>query len=212
MITKQLLLLIDPEAKHSQLDLDDLCHSLNNHFPSLIDEMNFSTPKRQAAFLAQCAVESMHFQRLAENLNYSASGLRSVFPNYFPDDTLANLYAHQPEKIANFVYANIIGNGNEASGDGWKYKGRGLIQLTGRWSYQHCGDFIKEDLIKRPEYLESVEGAVASAIWFWNFNHLNKYVDKDDFGGLTKIINSAMLAYDLRQKYYQTALEVLSHR
>jgi putative chitinase len=212
MITKQILLAIDPAAAHSQLDLDDLAVSLNKHFPGLTDEQNFSTPKRQAAFLAQCAVESQHFQRLSENLNYSAAGLKAVFPRYFPDDTLANLYAHQPEKIANFVYANILGNGNEASGDGWKYRGRGLIQLTGRWSYSHCSATIGQDLINHPEYLESIEGAVASAIWYWNYNQLNDKADAGEIDLITKRINPGMLAADLRRQCYETALGVLSHR
>jgi len=211
MITKQTLLSIDPAASKSQLDLDDLVASLNDHFGKLTDESGFSTPKRQAAFLAQCAVESQHFQRLVENLNYSAAGLRSVFPEYFPDETLANLYANQPEKIANFVYSSKLGNGPESSGDGWKYKGRGLIQLTGKWSYDHCGTAIGFNLSAHPEYLESIEGAVVSAIWFWNFKGLNAYIDKDNFVGLTKQINPGLMALDAREQYYKTALEVLTH-
>jgi putative chitinase len=211
MITKQILLLIDPAAKTSQLDLDDLATSLNKHFGNLTDEYNFSTPKRQAAFLAQAAYESQHFQRLVENLNYSVKGLQAVYPRFFPDDTLAQLYAHNPEKIANLVYSNMMGNGGETSGDGWKYKGRGLIQQTGKWMYEKCGAGINQDLVNHPEYLESVEGAVQGSIWFWNFKGLNAYADNDNFIGITRIINPGLLGLQDRENLYQTALEVLTH-
>jgi len=102
-----------------------------------------------------------------------------------------------------------MGNGNETSGDGWKYRGRGLIQLTGRWSYDHCGSGIKQNLIDYPEYLESVEGAVVSSIWFWNSHNLSKLADNDQFIAITKVINPQMLGLEDRQKLYNVALEIL---
>ena len=209
MITKQVLFSIDPAIKKSQLNLDVIVESLNNNFKINNFSVKILAAKRQAAFLAQCIHESQHLQRLSENLNYSASGLMTTFPRYFPDSSFANLYAKNPEKIANRVYANEMGNGNETSGDGWKYRGRGLIQLTGRWSYDHCGSGIKQNLIDNPEYLESVEGAVVSSIWFWNSHNLSKLADNDQFIAITKVINPQMFGLEDRQKLYNAALKIL---
>ncbi len=135
-----------------------------------------NTPAREAAFLAQLAHESGQLKTLVENLNYGAPGLLAIFSRYFTPD-LAKSYERQPAKIANRVYANRIGNGNEASGDGWRYRGRGPIQLTGRANYRACGAAIGVDIEAAPDLVqEPVAGALAAA-WFWSVNKLNALAD-----------------------------------
>lgn len=135
-----------------------------------------NTPAREAAFLAQLAHESGQLKTLVENLNYGAPGLIAIFSRYFTPD-LAKSYERQPAKIANRVYANRIGNGNEASGDGWRYRGRGPIQLTGRANYRACGTAIGVDIEANPDLVqEPVAGALAAA-WFWSVNKLNALAD-----------------------------------
>lgn len=142
------------------------------------------TDENKMMFIAQCAHESGYFRRLTENLNYSIEALIKVFPKYFKFGFRDPYeYKYKPEKIANVVYANRMGNGDEKSGDGWKYKGRGLIQLTGKFNYTKC---LKDLGRTEPEYLETVEGAVRSAIWFWKTNFLNK---EDNMTTITKRIN-----------------------
>ena len=149
------------------------------------------TPERMAAFIAQCSHESGGFSVLKENLNYRAETLRKVFPKYFPTDDVAKSYAsksNKQEMIANKVYANRMGNGPEDSGDGFKYCGRGLIQLTGKNNYQAFADSVEMDIDEVPEYLSTFEGAVKSACWFWETNNLNKWADAGDIFNLTKPI------------------------
>lgn len=136
------------------------------------------TPERTAHFVAQAKHESGGFKTLSENLNYSKDGLMKVFKKYFPDDLTAKSYARQPERIANRVYANRIGNGDEKSGDGWKYRGRGIFQLTGRANYTAFGHYIKEDIENNPDLLLTAEFAVKSALWFWVKNGLNEISDR----------------------------------
>jgi putative chitinase len=146
------------------------------------------TPERVAAFVAQCAHESGGFKFLKENLNYKAPSLRKTFGKYFPDDAIANDYANRPNKqaaIANRVYANRMGNGDEASGDGFRYLGRGLIQLTGKNNYTLFAAAIDTPLEDIPVYLQTFEGAVQSACWFWEQNNLNQWADKKDIMTLT---------------------------
>lgn len=173
-----------------------------------MEEFGIDTPARMAGFLAQCAHESGNFSAVRENLNYSADGLRRVFPKYFRDVD-ADDYHRQPEKIANRVYANRMGNGDEDSGDGWRYKGRGLIQLTGKTNYTLCGEDLEVDLIAEPEYLETPEGAARSAAWFWWKNNLNAFADKNDIVGMTKRINGGTNGLEDRKKHYFHALEAL---
>ena len=156
--------------------------------------------KRVCAFLAQCAHESSGFERTIENLNYSAGSLRKTFGRYFPTDELANQYARRPDSIANHVYASRMGNGPEESGDGWKFRGRGLIQLTGKnnvraFSTAHFGD---ERLVEKPDSLSDRELASMSAAWFWKSNGLNELADTDDFEAITKKINGGLNGYDDR--------------
>ena len=173
-----------------------------------------NTPKRVAAFIAQCAHESGGFRFLKENLNYRAVSLKKTFPKYFPTDAIAQDYASRPNKqeaIANRVYANRMGNGDEASGDGWRYLGRGLIQLTGKNNYTLFAAAIDTPLEDIPEYLQTFEGAVQSACWFWEQNNLNKWADAGDILNMTKRINGGTIGLDDRIKHYNHALHVLGH-
>ena len=140
----------------------------------LLPEYEINSPQRVAAFLAQCAHESGGFKALKENLNYKAESLCKVFPKYFRDMATATQYANQQEKIANRVYGNRMGNGDEASGDGYRYCGRGLIQLTGKDNYTAFAESIETPVEELPEYLSTFEGAVQSACWFWETNNLNQ--------------------------------------
>ncbi|NBS80166.1 glycoside hydrolase family 19 protein [bacterium] len=139
----------------------------------------------------------------------SPQRLVKVWPKYFPNMDIANQYAGNEEKIANRAYANRMGNGPEASGDGWRFCGRGLIQLTGRNNYQQFADSIETDINDIPAYLATFEGAVQSACWFWETNNLNKFADAGDMLTLTKRINGGTLGLDDRIKHYQHALHVL---
>ena len=178
----------------------------------LLPDYDINTPQRIAAFVAQCAHESGGFTALKENLNYKAVTLRKIFPKYFPDDAIANHYASLPNKqeaIANKVYASRMGNGDEASGDGYRYCGRGLIQLTGKNNYQAFADSLEMNVEDVPEYLATFEGAAQSACWFWESNNLNQWADKGDILTLTKRINGGTIGLDDRIKHYQHALHVL---
>ena len=175
----------------------------------ILPEYDINTPERVAAFITQCAHESGGFKFLKENLNYKAASLRSVFPKYFPTDDLAKAYEKRPEKIANRVYANRMGNGPEESGDGWRYCGRGLIQLTGKNNYTFFAGSLEIPLEECSEYLETFEGAVQSACFFWDQNGLNKWADAKDILTLTKRINGGTIGLEDRQKHYNHALHIL---
>ena len=188
--------------------LDHWYHALELALP----DYDINTPQRVAAFVAQCAHESGGFRALKENLNYKAATLRKIFPKYFPDDATANHYASLPNKqeaIANRVYGGRMGNGPEASGDGFRYCGRGLIQLTGKQNYQNFADSIETPVEDIPEFLATFEGAVQSACWFWESNNLNQWADKGDILTLTKRINGGTIGLDDRIKHYEHALHVL---
>ena len=201
IITTQQLSQLIPGNKYTQYWAD----ALN----AILPEYDINTEPRVAAFIAQCAHESGGFKFLTENLNYRWESLRKVFPKYFSTDELAKEYERKPEKIANRVYANRMGNGDEASGDGWRYRGRGLIQLTGRDNYYIFSESISTPLEEIPEYLETFEGAVQSACWFWESNKLNQWADNRDILTLTKRINGGTIGLEDRKKHYQHALEIL---
>jgi putative chitinase len=184
--------------------LDHWTDALNKILP----DYDISTPQRVAAFVAQAAHESGGFTALHENLNYRAETLRNVFPKYFPTDDLAQQYAHNQEAIANKVYANRMGNGPEESGDGFRYCGRGLIQLTGKQNYQAFADSIETPVEQVPDFLQTFEGAVQSACWFWENNNLNQYADSGDILTMTKRINGGTIGLEDRQKHYNQALQV----
>jgi putative chitinase len=174
-----------------------------------LPEYDINTPPRVAAFVAQCAHESGGFKAIKENLNYRAVTLRKVFPKYFPTDELANAYAQKPEMIANRVYGGRMGNGDEHSGDGFRYCGRGLIQLTGKQNYQNFADSLEMSVEDVPEYLATFEGAVQSACWFWESNNLNQWADRSDIVTLTKRINGGTIGLEDRIKHYNHALHIL---
>jgi putative chitinase len=204
-----------------QLTLDELKQLIpknpyvkqwHNALAQLFPAYDITTPKRIAAFIAQCAHESANFTTLQENLNYRAATLRKIFPKYFPTDALAQQYASMPNKqqaIANLVYANRMGNGDPASGDGFRYRGRGLIQLTGKENYSWFAASIDVPVEEAAEYLETFEGAAQSACWFWETNKLNKWADASDILMLTKRINGGTIGLDDRIKHYKHALHVL---
>ncbi len=178
----------------------------------LLPDYEINTPQRIAAFVAQCAHESGEFRVLQENLNYKAASLRKLFPKYFPTDELAAEYASKPNKqeaIANRIYASRMGNGDEASGDGFKYRGRGLIQLTGKQNYTWFAASLEISPEEASEYLGTFEGAAQSACWFWETNKLNQWADKGDILTLTKRINGGTIGLDDRIKHYEHALHVL---
>ena len=178
----------------------------------LFPDYEINTPQRMAAFIAQCAHESGGFMVLTENLNYRWQSLRKIFPKYFPDDAIAQDYANRPNKqeaIANRIYASRMGNGPEESGDGYRYRGRGLIQLTGRSNYTWFAASLEISPEEATEYLTTFEGAAQSACWFWETNKLNQWADKGDILTLTKRINGGTIGLDDRIKHYEHALHVL---
>ena len=186
--------------------LEHWCDALNKILP----DYGIDTPQRIASFVAQAAHESGNFTALHENLNYRPETLRKIFPRYFPDDATAAQFAHNPEMIANRVYANRMGNGDEASGDGFRYCGRGLIQLTGKTNYQSFADSLQMAVEDVPAFLQTFEGAIQSACWFWESNNLNQYADNGDFVTMTKRINGGTIGIEDRQQRYLRAMQVFS--
>ena len=174
------------------------------------DKFGITTPLRAANFISQCVHECAELKAFEENLNYSEKGLLKVFSKYF-NAAKAKQYARKPEKIANRVYANRMGNGNEASGDGWKYKGRGAIGLTGRSNYlaYSTSGFCVGDLMAHPEWLAKSPGCYKSAMWFWWKNGLNAIADTGDVNAVTKRVNGGYNGLDSRKKYLARAKEVL---
>jgi putative chitinase len=179
-----------------------------NALREILPVYEIHTPERVAAFVAQCAHESGGFKFLKENLNYRAESLTKTFPKYFKSLDEARQYEKKPEKIANKVYANRMGNGDESTGDGFRYLGRGLIQLTGKNNYTLFAAAIDTPLEEIPEYLQTFEGAVQSACWFWEQNNLNQWADKKDIMTLTKRINGGTIGLEDRIKHYNHALHL----
>lgn len=181
--------------------------------PDTAAKFNINTPLRLAHFLAQCGHESGGFKVTQENLNYSAKGLMGIFKKYFPTQALAESYQRQPQKIANKVYASRMDNGNEASGDGYKFRGRGYIQLTGRANYTAFGKAINEDIANNPDVV-SGKYALLSAAWFWSKNGLNTLAD----GGasdqvvtsITKRVNGGTIGLPDRIKHFKEYYHLLS--
>ena len=166
-----------------------------------------NTTQRQAAFIGQCQHESNNFRTLEENLHYSAAGLMRVWPSRFPSTDVADQYANNPEKIANKVYAGRMGNVEDS--DGFAFRGRGLIQLTGREAYANCGSGLGVDLINNPDMLFDPEYACLSAGWFWNKKGLNDLADTQDYETMTKRINGGIIGLDDRKAKIAKAISVL---
>jgi putative chitinase len=188
------------------------CEELNKALP----KYDITTPQRIAGFISQCAHESMDFNALSENLNYREETLNKVFPRYFgPGKRNAAEYAKNPEKIANYVYMDEFRGsklGNVQPGDGWRFRGRGLKQLTGRDNYTRFAKDYDMTAEEAAEWLETKEGALASALWFWNTNNLNKIADTGDVTALTKKINGGNIGLPDRQARYEKAMAVLTGR
>lgn len=174
------------------------------------NRFQINTPERQASFIGQCQHESGNFKTLRENLNYGAKGLCATWPKRFPTEESAAPYHRNPEKIANKVYADRMGNGDEASGDGWKYSGRGLIQLTGKSNYTLAGDSLSAPLLHSPDLVLEPQYAVLTAGWFWNTNNLNVEADAANYTGMTKKINGGTIGLEDRIKHINHALAVLT--
>lgn len=190
-------------------------------------EYDINTPRRMAHFLSQIAQESSELRYTKENLNYSASGLRRTFPKYFKTDAEAQSYARNPMAIANRVYANRLGNGDELSGDGWTFRGHGLIQLTGRSNYvgyrNHLISLYRKgvvgrvpDLSELPDLLSQPADAVRSACWFWWRNNINLLADNElndtACKSVTRRVNGGTMGLDARRRYLDIALRVLGAR
>jgi len=177
----------------------------------VLSTYNITSKEALASFIAQCGHESAHFNVLEENLNYSADALMRVWPRHFPTKEIANQYARKPEMIASRAYANRMGNGSEESGEGWKYRGRGLIMVTGKDNYRRCSQFLFNDnrLLSEPELiLTTNRNAVESACWFWVTNNLNNFVT--DTERTTRIINGGLHGLADRRNLYNKAIRVLS--
>ena len=193
-------------------EVDAWCEELNKALP----KYDITTPQRIAGFISQCAHESMDFNSLSENLNYREETLNKVFPRYFgPGKRNAAEYARNPEKIANYVYMDEFRTsklGNTQPGDGWRFRGRGLKQLTGRDNYTRFAKDYDMTAEEAAEWLETKEGALASALWFWNTKNLNAVADTGDVVRLTKIINGGDIGLADRKQRYDKAMAVLTNR
>lgn len=200
-VTEEQLLKIVGKSKYAK----DLAAVLGK----VLEKYQINTKLRVCHFLAQVAHESGGFNTMVENLNYSADGLQKIFGKYFPDATSAAAYARNQEKIANKVYGGRMGNGPEASGDGWKYKGRGFIQLTGKDNYTKFSASIGKTLDETVKYLETVEGGLESAAWFWNSRNINAKADADDLTAVTKLVNGGTHGIDDRKKKLEAAKAVI---
>lgn len=171
---------------------------------------NILTPRQQAAFIGQCGHECGYFRILEENLNYKAATLMKLWPKRFPTLDIAAEYAGKPQKIANKVYASRMGNRDEASGDGWRFRGRGCVQLTGSDSYFHAGKALGVDFWANPDLVATPQYAALTAGWFWSTRKCNDLAEAADWLGLTKKINGGTIGYDDRVKHTNEALAVLT--
>jgi len=202
MITKSLLV----DSKTCSEDMADKWIDALNQ---VCEKYEINTALRIAGFLSQCGHESGGFRYTVENFNYSAARLLMVFPHYFNADSAKN-YEYKPEKIANRVYANRMGNEDEASGDGWQYRGRGLIQLTGKDSYAAFSMASDNNSLVEPDLLEQPELAAMSAGWYWSTRKINSLADAQDVLGMTKRINGGTNGLDDRQMRYSRLIEYYS--
>jgi len=180
--------------------------ALNDTF----SQFGILTPNQQAAFIGQCGHECGHFRILEENLNYRAATLMKLWPKRFPTLEIANAYAGNPKKIANMVYANRMGNRDESSGDGYRFRGRGCIQLTGHANYFHAGKALGVDFVMEPDLVATPKYAAMTAGWFWSTHGCNEAAEAQDWVKLTKKINGGTIGLEDRIKHTKQALEALS--
>lgn len=185
-------------------------HKYSTAMSQAFKEFEINSVNRIAGFLAQTGHESGQFSRIEENLNYSADRLKVVFPKYFPTDGLAHAYEYNKKAIANRVYGNRMGNGPESSGDGWKYRGRGLIQLTGKDNYTACSRDMAFDIVEDPDLVLVPEIAVLASIWFWNHRKINQACDDDNIERMTKLVQGGRLGLEERKNYYEKFKEILA--
>lgn len=180
----------------------------------LLPQYGITSVNEVSAFIAQVGHESANFGRFTENLNYTAAGLRRVFRKYFPTQVLADRYARQPQAIANRVYANRMGNGNERSGDGWRYRGKGLIQVTGHDNHAAFAKFMEMTVNDAVAYMLTAEGAVMSAIWFWKMRDCGQYCNKADGSvdmlNLSKRINGGVFGLQDRVDHFVKVRKLLN--
>jgi putative chitinase len=170
---------------------------------------NLTTNNQKAMFIGQCSHECGNFRILEENLNYRAATLMKLWPKRFPTQEIANAYEKNPKKIANNVYSNRMGNRDESSGDGYRFRGRGCIQLTGHANYFHCGKALGVDFVMEPDLVATPKYAALSAGWFWSTHNCNAPADALDFVKVTKIINGGTIGLADREKHVREALAVL---
>lgn len=177
---------------------------------AVLPEYGIESPVEIAAFLSQVGHESASLNTLQENLNYGVNGLMTTFKKYFANEAVAQEYARKPEKIANRVYAGRMGNGSEESGDGWKYRGRGILQVTGKNNYAACSQklFGDDRLLDNPDLLLEPEHAVASALWYWDSRNIKQH--SEDVVQVTKMVNGGTIGLSDRQEIYNRALETLA--
>jgi len=193
MLTEEMIKKVNPHAKA------DIVKALIENEDELSKQYEINSPLRWAHFLAQTSHESGGYTVIEENLNYKAEGLDKIFPKYFKDVD-SDDYAHQPVKIANRVYANRMGNGDEDSGDGYKFRGHGLIQLTGRDNYTNMAKDLGVDVEDIVQHLATADGAVESAAWFWHKNGINKLADEDNITAVTKKVNGGTIGLNQREE------------
>lgn len=204
IISKEQLKKALPNLKDVDVWYDRMC--------DVLPKYGIDTKLRLAHFIAQTAHESGGYTVLKENLNYSADGLQKIFKKYFPDAATAEKYARKPEMIANRVYGGRLGNGPEASGDGFRYRGRGIVQLTGKENYAKLSASLNkgDELIKNPDLVAEPEYALHSACWYWKNRNINAAADRDDVEAVTKLINGGLIGIEDRKEKTKKLKEILS--
>jgi len=183
---------------------------LTQAFNQTFETWGITTMRQQAAFIGQCGHESGNFRVLEENLNYAADRLMKIWPKRFPSIEVAQPYHRNPRRIANKVYANRMGNRDEASDDGWRFRGSGWVQLTGHDNFYHFSKAMGVDFVKKPDLARTPEYAAQSAGWFWATKGCNQIADSGDWKALTRRINGGEIGLADRIKHTQEAMQVLS--
>ncbi len=193
-----------------QLQLMHINPGLVDVFNETFDRWGLKTVRQKAGFIGQCGHESGNFRVLEENLNYAAERLMKIWPKRFPTLEVAQPYHRNPRKIANKVYANRMGNRDEASDDGWRFRGSGWVQLTGHDNFYHFGKAVGVDVVMQPDLVRTPQYAALSAGWFWSTHKCNEIAETGDWTRLTKAINGGTIGLEDRVKHIRQAIQVLS--